>query len=77
MKSFPAMALLTLQIMSDRRDASVRAISGEECMLVDEEYIYGKLHILLELNQLAGDLDHTLNKSLCISSSSVPFHLEN
>ena len=52
-------------------------LCGEECVLVDEEYIFGEIHILLELNQLAGDLDHTLNKSLCIPSYSVPFHLEN
>ena len=63
--------------MSDRCEANFRAIRGEECVLVDEEYIYGELHILLELNQHAGDLDNTLNKSLCVSSYSVPFHLEN
>ena len=63
--------------MSDRREANFCAVSGEECVLVDEEYIYGERHILLELNQLARDLHHTLNKSLCVPSYSVPFHLEN
>ena len=67
------MLLLTRQNMSDRSEANFHAISGEECVLVDEEYIYGELHILLEL---AGDLDHTLNKSLCIPSYSVLFYLD-
>jgi hypothetical protein len=71
------MLLLTHQNMSDCCEAYFCAVGGEECMLVDEEYIYGKLHILLELNQLAGDLDHTLNKSLYIPPYIVPFHLEN
>jgi hypothetical protein len=71
------MLLLTCQDMSDRCEANFRAISGDECVLVDEEYIYGELHILLELNLLAGDLDHTLNKSFCVPSYSVLFHLEN
>jgi hypothetical protein len=71
------MFLLTGQDMSDCHEANFRAVHGEECVLVDEEYIYGELHVLLELNQLAGDLDHTLNKSLCVPSYSVPFHLEN
>lgn len=77
MESFPEMLLLTSQNMSDRREANFRAVRGEECVLVDEEYIYGELYILLELNQLAGDLDHTLNKSFRVSSYSVPFHLED
>ncbi len=71
------MLLLMHQDMSDCHDANFRAVSGEECVFVDEEYIYGELYILLELHQLAGDLDHTLNKSLCVPSYSVPFHLEN
>ena len=71
------MLLLTRQDMSDQFEAIFCAISGEECVLVDEEYIYCELNILLKPNQLAGDLDHTLNKSLCILSYSVPFHLEN
>ncbi len=62
------MLLLTRQDMSDCREANLHAVSGEECVLVDEEYIYGELHILLELNQIAGDLDHTLNKSLHVPS---------
>jgi hypothetical protein len=71
------MLLMTRQNMSDRREANFCALGGEECVLVDKEYIFGKLHILLELNQLARDLDHTLNKSLCIPPYSVPFHLED
>ncbi len=71
------MLLMTQQNMSDDHEANFCAVGGEECMLVDEEYIYGELHILLELNKLARDLDHTLNKSLCIPPYSVPFHLEN
>ncbi len=71
------MLLMAGQNMSDRCEANFCAVGGEECVLVDEEYIYDKLHILLELNKLARDLDHTLNKSLCTPPYSVPFHLED
>ncbi len=71
------MLLMARQNMSDHCEANFCAVGGEECVLVDEEYIYGGLHIFLELNQLARDLDHTLNKSLCIPPYSVPFHMEN
>ncbi len=71
------MLLMAQQNMSDRREAYFCAVGCEECVLVDEEYIYGKLHILLELNQLTGDLDHNLNKSLRVPPYIVPFHLEN
>ncbi len=71
------MLLLMHQNMSDCREAFFCAVGGEECVLIDEEYIYGKLHILLELNQFTRSLDHTLNKSLCIPPYSVSFHLEN
>jgi hypothetical protein len=71
------MLVMMQQNMSDCHEAFFCAVGAEECVLVDEEYIYGKLHILLELNQLARDFDHTLNKSLCIPPYSVPFHLED
>ncbi len=71
------MLLLMSKNMSDHCEAYFHAVGGEDCMLVDEKYIYGKLHILLELNQLTGDLDHTLNKSLCVPPYIVSFHLEN
>jgi hypothetical protein len=47
---------MTQQNMSDRHEANFRAVGGEECMLVDEEYIYGKLHILFELFNSLGAL---------------------
>jgi hypothetical protein len=34
------MLLLLHQNMSDCHEANFHAISGEECVLVDEEYIY-------------------------------------
>ena len=71
------MLLMMRQNMNDHREANFRAVGGEECVLVDEEYIYGRLNILLELYQLAWDLDHALNKSLCVPLYSVPFHFEN
>jgi hypothetical protein len=36
-----------------------------------------QLYILLELEKLLRNLDHTLNKALCISSYSVPLLLED
>ena len=71
------MLLMMRQNMSDHCEAKFCAVGGEKCVLVDEVYIYGELHILLELNQLTGDLDYTLNKSFCIPPYIVPFHLEN
>ena len=63
--------------MCDCRETNIGVVRGKECVLVDEEYIYGRLNILLELYQLAWDLDHALNKSLCVPLYSVPFHFEN
>ena len=46
-------------------------------MFVDKKKIDCQLNIMLELDELLRDLDHTFNKALHISSYGVPFHLEN
>jgi hypothetical protein len=43
----------------------------------DKKTIDFQLNILLELEELLRDLDHTLNKALCVSSYGVPVHFEN
>ncbi len=43
-------------------------------MLVDKEAINCQLNILLELNELLGNLDDALRHALAISSHRVPFH---
>ena len=46
-------------------------------MFVDKKTTNCQLNIVLELDRLLRDLDHTLNKALHISSFGVPFHLKN
>ncbi len=46
-------------------------------MFVHKITINCQLNILLELHELLGDLDHTLDKVLLVFSYTVPFHLEN
>jgi hypothetical protein len=43
-------------------------------MFVDKKKIDCQLNILLELDELLRDLEHTLNKALFVSSYGVPFH---
>ncbi len=43
-------------------------------MLVDKEAIDCQLNILLELDELLGNLDHALRHALAISFHRVPFH---
>jgi len=50
---------------------------GEEDVIIDKETINCQFNILLELDELLGNLDNTLCHALAIPSHSAPFHLEN
>jgi hypothetical protein len=63
--------------MSDCGEACVGAHSGEEDVFIDEETINHQFNILLELDELLGNLDNTLRQVLAVPSHRVPFHLEN
>ncbi len=58
-----------------RCEAYFSAVGGKEDMFVDKKTIDCQLKISLELDELLRDLDHTLDKALCISSYGVPFIL--
>jgi hypothetical protein len=58
-------------------EAYFSAVGGKEDMFVDKKTINCQLNILLELDKLLRDLDHTLDMALHVSSCGVPFHLEN
>ncbi len=53
------------------------AESGEEYMLVDKKVIYCQFDILLELDELLGNLDNTLCHMLAIPLDCILFHLED
>ncbi len=63
--------------MSDPSEAYLCAHGGEEDVFVDKEAINCQFNILLELDELLGNLDNTLRHVLAIPSHRVPFHLEN
>ncbi len=63
--------------MSDRGEAYLSAHSGEEDVFIDKETINCQFNILLELDELLGNLDNTLQHALVVPSQHVPFHLEN
>jgi hypothetical protein len=46
--------------MSDRGEAHLSAHSGEEDVFIDKETINHQFDILLELDELLGNLDNTL-----------------
>jgi hypothetical protein len=52
----------------------VSAVGGKKYVLVDKEAIGCQLNILLELDELLGNLDDALHHVLEISSHRVPFH---
>jgi hypothetical protein len=58
-------------------EAYFYTVSNEECVPIDEENMYCQLNILVKFNQLATNLDHVLDKSLCVPSHRIPFCLEN
>jgi len=60
--------------MSDRGEAYLRAHGGEKDVFVDKETINQQFNILLELDELLGNLDNTLRHALAIPSHHVPFH---
>ncbi len=53
------------------------AESAEEYMFVDKEAIYCQFDMLLELDELLGNLDNTLCHTLAILLDCIPFHLED
>ncbi len=63
--------------MSDRGEAYLSANGSEEDVFIDKETINCQFNILLELDELLGNLDNTLRHALAVPSHSVPFHLEN
>ncbi len=63
--------------MSDRGEAYLSAHSGEEDVFIDKETVNCQFDILLELDELLGNLDNTMRHTIVILSHSVPFHLEN
>jgi hypothetical protein len=60
--------------MGDCCEAYLGAQSGEEYMLVDKEAFFCQFNILLELDELLGNLDNTLRHMLAILSHCIPFH---
>ncbi len=63
--------------MSDHGEAYLGAHSDEEDVFIDKETINCQFNILLELDELLGNLDNTLRNALAAPSHPVPFHLEN
>jgi hypothetical protein len=55
-------------------EAYLCAVSGEKYVLVDKEAIKCQLNMLLELDELLGNLDDALRYALASSSHCVPFH---
>ena len=60
--------------MRNHGEAYLCAVGGEKYVLVDKEAIDCQLNILLELDELLGNLDDALCHALAISSHRVPFH---
>ena len=63
--------------MGDRGKAHLGAEGSKEHMLVYKETVNGKFHILMDLDELRGDLDNTLLFALAIPSNGVPLHLDD
>ena len=63
--------------MSDRGEAYLSANGGEEDVFIDKETINCQFNILLELDELFGNLDNTLRHTLDVPSHSVPIRLKN
>ena len=55
-------------------EAYLCAVSGEKYVLVEKEAIDCQLNILLERDELLGNLDDALRYVLASSSHHVPFH---
>ncbi len=63
--------------MRGRSEAHLHAHGGEEEVVVDKETINCQFNILLEFDELLGNLDNTLRHALTVPSHRVPFHIEN
>jgi len=63
--------------MSDHGEAYLSSNGAEEDVFINKETINCQFNILLELDELLGNLDNTLRHALAIPSHSVPFHLKN
>ena len=77
MEGFPNQCFSLVCEMSDRNEAYPSAIGGEEDVFIDKETINCQLNILLELDELFGNLDNTLRHAIAIPPCSVPFHLKS
>ncbi len=61
--------------MSDRGEAYLSANGGEEYVFIDKETINCQFNILLELDELLGNLDNTLRHTLAFLLTVFPFIL--
>ena len=77
LQGHPNQVLVLADIVGDCGEAYLGAQSGEECMLVDKEEIYCQFDILLELDELLGNLDNTLRHMLAVPLDCIPFHLKD
>ncbi len=60
--------------MRNRGEVYLCAVGGEKHVLVDKEAINCQLNILLQLDELLGNLDDALRHMLAISSHHISFH---
>ncbi len=77
LQGYPKQVLVPAGNVGDCSKAYLGAHSGEEYMLVDKKAIYCQLDILLELDELLGNLDNTLSYTLAILLDCIPFHFNN
>jgi hypothetical protein len=63
--------------MSDRGEAYLCAISHEEDVFVDKKNIDRQFNILMELDELCGNLNNALHYLLAIPPHPVTLHLED
>jgi hypothetical protein len=63
--------------MSDRGGADLCAISHEEDVYVDKENVNCQFDILMELDELCGNLDNALHYLLAVPPHRVTLHLED
>ena len=63
--------------MSDRGEAYLSANGSEEDVFIDKETINCQFNILLELDELLGNLDNTLRHALAVPSHSVLLEIQS
>jgi hypothetical protein len=63
--------------MSDRGEADLRAIGCEEDVFVDKKNINRQFNILMEFDELCGNLDNALHYLLAVPPHRGTLHLED